>query len=83
VDRFCKFDCEFILSGYADNKGSSDYNLKLSKKRVTAVSEIIKAKGINAKKIRIRHIGILSGGVNETDELRRKERRVEIMLITK
>lgn len=84
TDRFCKFGCEFILSGYADSKGTSDYNLQLCRKRVNAVSEILQSKGVDKNKIRIRTLATLKNpGQKETDESLSHNRRVEIMLITK
>ena len=83
VDRFCKSDCEFILSGYADSKGTDDYNLQLSKKRLKDVSRVLHSKGVDKKKITIRPIGKIRISEQETDAIRSQERKVEITFIVK
>jgi outer membrane protein OmpA-like peptidoglycan-associated protein len=46
-------DVRVQLDGFADERGDSDYNLKLSKKRVEFVREQLIAAGINPSQIRI------------------------------
>ncbi len=45
------------LSGHTDSRGSSDYNMKLSKKRVEVVKNHLIAKGIQAARIVSRAVG--------------------------
>ncbi len=39
------------VSGHTDNKGSADYNMKLSQQRAAAVSEYLKSIGVDPGKI--------------------------------
>lgn len=72
------------INGYTDSVGSADYNIELSKKRATAVKKILTAKGILAKRIKIKAFGESNPvNTNETEEGRAKNRRVEFELIRK
>lgn len=73
---------EVKIYGHTDNKGSDDYNLKLSKRRAEAVRKaLVERFGVSA--------GILSAeglgerhpvASNDTEENRQKNRRVEFLV---
>lgn len=76
------------ISGYADGKGSDEYNLALSKRRASAVATYLASKG--ASKSRIKTIGYgetkpLAPNENpdgsDNPEGRAKNRRTEIVVI--
>ena len=76
---------KILLTGHADFKGDSNYNTKLSKKRVNRVSNYLAAKGIEKNRISISHFGEQSptapNQVNGKDapNNRQLNRRVEII----
>jgi len=77
-----KLEWKLILSGYTDNKGSSEYNLKLSNDRANAVKEYLIAQGINENKISAKGYGESNPiAPNDTDENRAKNRRVEFKIV--
>ena len=78
-------DVKIEIDGYTDNVGSSEYNLRLSKKRAEAVKEIL----VNEFLIRPSRIIVKGFGEkyplapNTTPESRALNRRVEIVAIGK
>ena len=71
------------LSGYTDNTGKEDENLKLSQARAKAVADFLINSGINEK--RISYIGYgskLPLKPNTTEENRQLNRRVEFIIKT-
>lgn len=70
------------LQGHTDNQGDFNLNLKLSRNRALAVKNFMIKKGIDAKRISTRGFGgtrpIES---NQTEETRRKNRRVELLVL--
>jgi outer membrane protein OmpA-like peptidoglycan-associated protein len=71
-----------VYTKEAHDKMSSDYNLKLSQKRAESVVEYITTKGVS--KVRLKAVGygekqVIS--INETDQGRKKNRRVEFKII--
>ncbi|GEM_PF-3500268 len=67
------------VRGYADERGSDEYNLKLSKKRAKSVMDYLVKKGIDPK--RMKFIGF--GRVISTDkskETMRQNRRVDFLV---
>ena len=45
------------LTGYTDSVGMQDYNLQLSKKRVSAVEALLTSSGLGYNQIRTQHLG--------------------------
>ena len=69
------------ISGHTDNTGSASYNLKLSYDRAAAVADYLIRNDISRD--RISYVGLGSSrpiADNKTEEGRRKNRRVEILL---
>lgn len=65
------------LYGHADSRGSEDYNLQLSKKRVDRVVALIKARGIADEQIRTKAFGESEADEQlETEEQMRENRKV-------
>jgi OOP family OmpA-OmpF porin len=69
-----------VMHGYADNTGSSEYNMKLSHKRAEAVADYLADKfGIESKRMVVMWFGSLNPAAsNDTEEGRKLNRRVEI-----
>jgi OmpA-OmpF porin, OOP family len=76
------------LSGHTDSRGSDEYNLKLSQKRVVAVRDYLIANGVDAARITFNALGKKAlaatdknedGTVNE--QAMQNNRRVELKLI--
>jgi len=69
------------ISGHTDNTGSEAHNLALSKKRAEAVAEFLVANGITINRVQTFGFGSTKPIViNATDEGRRKNRRVELLI---
>ena len=66
------------ISGHTDNKGSAEYNLRLSEKRAQAVVNYLISKGIDEKRLQYKGYGKSHPiSSNNTDTGRAKNRRVE------
>ena len=73
---------EIEMSAHTDNKGSDEYNFKLSDDRARSVREYIISKGIPASRIVSQGYGETKPEVdNETDENRQLNRRVEFKIL--
>ena len=71
------------LSGHTDNKGSDNYNAKLSHNRVKAVYEYLINQGIEKERLDYKSYGAKQPiADNKTDEGRAKNRRVEFKIIS-
>ncbi|MCF8024122.1 MAG: OmpA family protein [Desulfobacteraceae bacterium] len=73
-----------ILKGHTDSKGSAEYNMKLSKQRAKAVSDYLKAQGVDPNRVKmdIEAYGEASPEYdNATETGRAMNRRVEIKLV--
>ena len=69
------------ISGHTDNTGSASYNLKLSHDRAAAVATYLINNRISASRISFKGLGSTRPiADNNTEEGRRKNRRVEILL---
>jgi OOP family OmpA-OmpF porin len=67
------------IQGYTDNKGSADYNQKLSEKRAQAVMDYFISKGIDKGRLTAKGFGISNPAAsNDTPEGRAENRRVEL-----
>ncbi|WP_310558562.1 OmpA family protein [Flavobacterium sp.] len=76
--------CKSIrLYGYCDDRGSIEYNDKLSKSRVTYIQKILISKGAEPKKIFIAEgrgeVTLETDTLNNLEEIRYKNRRVDII----
>lgn len=77
-------DLYIRITGYSDSKGSSDYNKKLSQRRVQSVVGYLKEKGIDSQRIKSRSLGSTSRfSQGESEKSLEMNRRVEIVLIEK
>ncbi len=72
------------IGGHTDDKGSVEYNRKLSESRAKAVADYLTTKGIDPKRLSYRGYG-KSKPIedNSTEEGRSKNRRVEIKVLSK
>ena len=73
---------EIDMGAHTDNKGSDEYNMKLSSSRAQSVMEYILSKGIAENRIQSHGYGETKPVVdNDTDENRQLNRRVEFTII--
>lgn len=75
-------ELNIAITGHTDNTGDENFNRKLSKDRARAVAEYLVAHRISSN--RITHNGMGSSSPissNETEEGRRRNRRVEILIV--
>jgi outer membrane protein OmpA-like peptidoglycan-associated protein len=69
------------LTGYTDNVGTEEKNLKLSQDRANAVRNALMAKGTDKDKIKVEYHGSANPvATNSTEEGRAKNRRVEMKI---
>ncbi|MES2590505.1 MAG: OmpA family protein [Bacteroidota bacterium] len=69
----------FVVEGHTDNVGTSEYNMALSKRRVSTVKRHLISKGIASARVTSKGFGEEAPiDTNDTDEGRAKNRRVEI-----
>jgi large repetitive protein len=69
------------ISGHTDNTGRENHNLSLSKQRADVVAEYLVSNGIDIKRVETSGLGSakpIAG--NTTDEGRKKNRRVELLI---
>ena len=75
------------LYGYCDDRGSEEYNTKLSEKRVTTVQKILISNGISLNKIFIcegkGRVSLDKDTVKNLEKTRYQNRRVEMLFIKK
>jgi peptidoglycan-associated lipoprotein len=75
---------KIILEGNTDPRGSREYNIGLGERRAKAVANIMLAKGVNPKQIRIVSYGaekLAVPGHNEADY--QLDRRVELVYLSR
>lgn len=69
------------IDGHTDSTGSAEHNLELSTRRAQAVAEYLSAQGVPEGMIDIRGFGeSRPTASNDTEEGRRRNRRVEILI---
>ena len=69
------------ITGHTDDKGSDEYNLKLSQNRANAVKDYLVKKGVNAETITAQGFGESKPIVpNDNDSNRERNRRVEFKI---
>ncbi len=72
---------EIELQGHTDNQGEPKLNLQLSQQRVIIVKQYLVSKGISPERLTEKGFGGNRAAVpNDTEENRRKNRRVEFMI---
>lgn len=70
------------IDGHADATGPEQYNLELSKRRAAAVQKYLTGKGVDSSRVTIAFFGETKPLVpNTTKENRRKNRRVEFVIV--
>ena len=84
VKEMQKFpEARFEVSGYADERGSNEYNDKLSERRAIAVKNALIEKGISADKLKIVARGKRALQIKEAqnEDQHAQNRRVEVRII--
>ena len=89
LDRVCEIlkkyvPYDVVIEGHTDDVGKEDYNLELSERRARAVNDYLVGSGIPTD--RLTYVGMgetVPLYPNDSDELRRRNRRVEFLLIKK
>jgi OOP family OmpA-OmpF porin len=70
---------KITITGYTDNVGTADYNMKLSLRRAEAVRDYVISLGIDPNKLEVKGEGMSNPMAdNSTEEGRAKNRRVEV-----
>jgi outer membrane protein OmpA-like peptidoglycan-associated protein len=73
-----------LLEGHTDNQGNAEINMKLSEDRVNEIKKFLMSKGIKSKRIKIKGFGETNPiSSNETEETRKLNRRVEMVVLKK
>ncbi|MFO1034623.1 MAG: OmpA family protein [Hyphomicrobiales bacterium] len=73
-------EAKVYVTGHTDNKGTLDYNMKLSGARATAVVKALIAAGIDGKRLVAKGLGPLAPlASNRDEEGQAKNRRVELV----
>lgn len=75
---------DVLIEGHTDDIGKEEYNLELSERRAKAVNDYLVSRGIRVD--RLKYVGMgetVPLYPNDSDENRRRNRRVEFMLIKK
>lgn len=71
------------VQGHTDNKGSAEYNQKLSESRAKAIADYLISKGINPRRIEYKGFGKSKPvDSNDTEAGRANNRRVEIKILS-
>ena len=75
---------DVIVEGHTDDVGTDEYNLKLSERRAKAVEDYLIDRGVNSKRLRFVGMGeTVPLYPNTNKENKRRNRRVEFLLIKK
>lgn len=73
-----------LIEGHTDDIGEEEYNLRLSENRAKSVMDYLISKGIDKERLTFRGMGETAPFLpNTNDENRRRNRRVEFLLIKK
>ena len=73
---------DVLIEGHTDDIGKEEYNLDLSERRARSVHDYLVSRGIRID--RLKYVGMgetVPLYPNDSDENRRRNRRVEFMLI--
>ncbi|MCC5944035.1 MAG: OmpA family protein [Bernardetiaceae bacterium] len=72
------------LEGHTDNVGTQSLNMKLAAERIQAVKDVLIREGIAEKRIEMRAFGPTRPiAPNDSEENRKRNRRVEIVILSK
>jgi outer membrane protein OmpA-like peptidoglycan-associated protein len=72
------------LFGYTDSLATKEYNISLSEKRAKEVTKYLLSKGIEKSRLKYAGLGVANpSSDNNTEEGRRANRRVEIVIVGK
>src|ERR1051325_2268188 len=72
-------ETNLLVEGHTDNTGKPDYNMELSRKRASAVSEYLAGKGVAMTRMSVKWYGAAQPKYsNDTEANRSLNRRVEI-----
>ncbi len=69
-----------VICGYADERGTNEYNLKLSQKRADTIRQFLAVNGITAKMIVFRYGKETPGRTDHAEDQWQQNRRVDISL---
>lgn len=89
LDRVCQIlqkyeNYDVLIEGHTDDIGKEEYNLELSERRAKAVNNYLAGRGIRIDRLSFVGMGeTIPLYPNTNDENRRRNRRVEFMLIKK
>jgi outer membrane protein OmpA-like peptidoglycan-associated protein/flagellar hook assembly protein FlgD len=82
LDRYSAYNV--LVEGHTDDIGEEEYNLALSEKRSKSVMDYLVSRGISAERLAFRGMGETAPFIpNTSAENRRRNRRVEFLLIRK
>jgi outer membrane protein OmpA-like peptidoglycan-associated protein len=74
-------EMKIVVEGHTDNVGSEEYNLKLSERRATAVSDFLISQGVDEARMDTKGYGMSQPiESNATPEGRQKNRRVDLVI---
>ncbi len=77
-------DQQVQIEGHTDSTGSSEYNLQLSQQRAQSVLQLLASQGLESERLAAQGFGMdRPVADNGTDEGRRKNRRVELVISEK
>src|SRR5690606_2429349 len=72
---------KILIEGFTDDRGSDDYNQKLSEQRAQAVQELLVSNGVDARRIDVHGYGEeYPVASNDNSAGRQQNRRVEIVI---
>ena len=75
-------DVKVLITGHTDSKGSDEYNMALSERRVKTAVDYLVEKGIERSRMTTKGYGERRPiDTNETDEGRQHNRRVEFTIV--
>jgi outer membrane protein OmpA-like peptidoglycan-associated protein len=89
LERITKFlvenkNIQIGIAGHTDNTGTGEYNMKLSERRSRSVANYLIKNNIDKRRIEIQYYGKTKPiSANDTLEGRRKNRRVEFIILKK
>ncbi len=77
-------DLKYLITGYTDARGSTEYNIGLSRRRAAAVVEALQKRGVDNDIIKSRGVGkrISYAPVGESHIVREGDRKVTVEIIT-
>ena len=77
-------DMQIQVEGYADARGTTKYNNRLSRNRAESVKRYLMSHGVNAKQVVVKGKGETKPvGDNKTEDGRKMNRRVEMTILKK